>query len=52
MCPIAEGAGAYGLWCFGLKLFILVWIVAVPVIITSRLEKIIKQLEELNRNNK
>ena len=50
-CPLTEGSNSTGLWFFGLKLFLLVWVIAVPVIITSRLERIIKQLEELNRNN-
>jgi len=31
---------------FGIKVFILAWIVFVPIVITSRLEKIIKLLEE------
>ena len=50
MCPLADGnSGSYAVWCFGLKLFFLVWIIAVPVIITARLERIIKLLEEQNR---
>ena len=31
---------------FGIKVFILAWIVFVPIVITSRLEKIIKLLED------
>ena len=50
MCDIPDGSE--GLWYFGLRLFFLVWVVAVPVIITTRLERIIKLLEELNKNNR
>lgn len=46
ICPIEGMGGAAALWFFGVKLFLLVWIIAVPVIITSRLEKIIKLLQE------
>ncbi len=47
LCPYIDGqGGAYSVWFFGVKLFLLVWIIAVPVIITSRLEKIIKLLQE------
>ncbi len=53
MCPFMAGAGrmsgAYGdydLICFGIKIFLLVWVVAVPVIITSRLDKIVKLLQD------
>ena len=46
MCPFGVMDGTVGTWYFGMKLFLLVWIIAVPVIITSRLEKIIKLLEE------
>ena len=42
-CPINSQET---LVCFGVKLFLLVWIVFVPVVITSRLEKIIKLLED------
>lgn len=45
MCPISEN-GMDGLWCFGIKVFLLVWIIFVPVAITARLEKIIKLLQE------
>jgi hypothetical protein len=31
---------------FGIKVFLLSWIIFVPIVITSRLEKIIKLLEE------
>ena len=32
-------------WRMGIKIFLLVWIIFVPVAITARLEKIIKLLE-------
>jgi len=31
---------------FGIKVFLLMWIVFVPIVITARLEKIIKLLED------
>jgi hypothetical protein len=31
---------------FGVKIFVLIWIIFVPIVITSRLEKIIKLLEK------
>ena len=31
---------------FGIKVFLLIWIIFVPIAITARLEKIIKLLEE------
>lgn len=37
-----EGA----IWTVGIKIFLVVWIVFVPIAITARLEKIIKLLEE------
>ncbi len=33
----------------GIRIFIVVWIIFVPIVITARLEKIIKLLEELNK---
>jgi hypothetical protein len=33
-------------WYVGIKIFLVVWIVFVPIAITSRLEKIIKLLEK------
>jgi hypothetical protein len=37
------------IWCVGMAIFVLVWIIFVPVAITSRLERMIKLLEELNK---
>ena len=31
---------------FGIKVFLLAWIIFVPIVITSRLEKIIKLLQD------
>lgn len=45
-CPIEGMGGAGAFWYFGIKIFFIVWIVAVPIVITSRLEKIIKLLQE------
>lgn len=44
-CPLSSGMNC-GLFGFGLKVFLLIWIVFVPIAITSRLEKIIKLLQE------
>ena len=35
---------------FGIKVFVVLWIVFVPIVITSRLEKIIKLLEDKNKS--
>ena len=32
--------------CFGVKVFLLIWIIFVPIAITARLERIIKLLED------
>ena len=34
------------IWYVGIKIFLLVWIIFVPVAITARLERIIKLLED------
>ncbi len=48
MCPLNFGQNILdaSVLCFGIKIFLLVWIVFVPIVITNRLEKIIKLLEE------
>ncbi len=48
MCPINLGQAALSadIICFGVKVFLLIWVVFVPIAITARLEKIIKLLEE------
>ncbi len=39
------------MWDMGIKVFLFVWIVFVPIAITSRLEKIIKLLREKNKSS-
>ena len=48
-CPFTYGGSGFlttGIVGFGIKVFLLIWIIFVPIAITSRLEKIIKLLEE------
>ncbi|MBI5149405.1 MAG: hypothetical protein HZA28_01360 [Candidatus Omnitrophica bacterium] len=47
-CPFYDGPNTLlaGILGFGVKIFILIWVVFVPIAITSRLEKIIKLLQE------
>ncbi|MFA5089314.1 MAG: hypothetical protein WC552_09820 [Candidatus Omnitrophota bacterium] len=49
MCPYVDGGVEARIWCMGIKVFLLVWIIFVPVAITARLEKIIKLLEGKNK---
>ena len=37
------------IWCIGIKILLVAWIIFVPIVMTARLEKIIKLLEELNK---
>ena len=37
------------LWRMGIKIFLLVWVIFVPVAITGRLERIAKALEDKNK---
>ena len=46
MCPFMLGDSADMMLCLGVKVFLLAWVIFVPVVITSRLEKIIKLLEK------
>ena len=46
MCYPSGNRMEDAIWYFGVKIFLLVWIVFVPIAITARLEKIIKLLEE------
>ena len=48
MCPYFGGIEEKSL-CFGIFVIFAVWIFFVPVVITARLEKIIKLLEEQNK---
>ncbi|MCD4780754.1 MAG: hypothetical protein K8S27_09435 [Candidatus Omnitrophica bacterium] len=43
---ISEMSLGENIFIFGIGVFVLIWIVFVPIAITSRLEKIIKLLEE------
>ena len=47
MCPIMSAK--LGSLCFAVKVFLVIWIIFVPVVVTARLEKIIKLLEDQNR---
>jgi len=48
MCPFAASHVSLSadIMYFGIKVFLLIWIIFVPIAITARLEKIIKLLEE------
>ena len=48
MCPFAASHASLNadIICFGIKVFLLIWIIFVPIVITARLEKIVKLLEE------
>ena len=48
MCPFMSGQAGMnaGIICFAVKVFLLIWVIFVPIAITARLEKIIKLLEE------
>ena len=46
MCPIDDSGGSGSLWSFGLFIFLLVWVIFVPIVLSARLEKIIKLLQE------
>ena len=46
ICPFSGNAMSACILHFGIMIFLLIWIVFVPIAITSRLEKIIKLLED------
>ena len=46
ICPFSGNAMTGGILCFGIKVFLLIWIIFVPIAVTSRLEKIIKLLQD------
>lgn len=46
ICPFSGNAMTGSSLCFGIKVFLLIWIIFVPIAITSRLERIIKLLQE------
>jgi hypothetical protein len=45
MCPYFTGSLEEVIWYVGIKIFLLVWIIFVPIAMTARLERIIKLLE-------
>ena len=47
MCPIS--GYSYEFVCYAVKIFLLIWVIYVPIIITARLETIIKLLDEKNK---
>ena len=53
MCPFASSHPGIGadVICFGIKVFLLIWIVFVPIAITNRLERIIKKLDKLEKTD-
>ena len=52
MCPFLSGSNdvTMSVLCYGIKVFLLIWIIFVPIAITARLEKIIKLLEDDGKN--
>lgn len=53
MCPFMSGKGSISseILCYGIQVFLLIWIIFVPIAITNRLERIIKQLEKLEKTD-
>lgn len=51
ICPFSSNAMAGSILFFGIKVFLLVWIIFVPTVVISRLEKIIKLLEEKKKQS-
>jgi len=51
MCPFAASQVSLNadIMYFGIKVFLLIWIIFVPIAVTARLEKIIKLLEEIKK---
>ena len=46
MCQYHGGHGEDQFVAYGVKVFLLAWIIFVPIVITSRLEQIIKLLKD------
>lgn len=46
MCHVSDYSSDTRFWYFGIRVFLLVWIVFVPVAMTARLEKIIQLLKD------
>ena len=52
MCPFFNGSREeMMMWSMGIKVFLFIWILFVPIAITARLEKIIKLLREKNKSS-
>lgn len=53
MCPFTFGSSSLSgdILCFGIKIFLLIWIVFVPIAITNRLERIIQKLDNLEKTD-
>jgi hypothetical protein len=47
MCPISPYANDF--LNYSIKIFLIIWIIYVPIVISARLETIIKLLEEKNK---
>ncbi|MBF0385489.1 MAG: hypothetical protein HQL27_06415 [Candidatus Omnitrophica bacterium] len=47
-CPLMS-SGMDMVVCFGVKIFLLSWIIFVPIAITARLDKIVKLLDDKNK---
>ncbi len=45
MCPMMRGESYDFMLCVGIKIFLLVWVIFVPIVITARLDKIVKLLD-------
>lgn len=48
MCPfyILKNFPVESIVCFGVKVFLILWVIFVPVVMTNRLEQIIKLLKD------
>lgn len=46
MCPTMTGRGSDMMICGAVQIFLLIWVIFVPIVITARLEQIIKLLKE------
>jgi len=46
MCPFMLDGSMDMAFFLGVKIFLLVWVIFVPIVITARLEKIIKLLSD------
>jgi len=53
MCPFTFGSNSLSgdILCFGIKIFLLIWVVFVPIAITNRLERIIQKLDNLEKTD-